>query len=146
VVYFDDIEVGDVLRSGDYAVTRDEIVEFAGRYDPRPFHLDEAAGEGSLFGGLVASGIHTIAVWNRLRLDAEGGLEMLAGLGFDELRYAVPVRPGDRLSLTATCIEKTASTSKVDRGVMRFHQSLRNQADEEVMTLVVTLLVARRPG
>ncbi len=144
--YFDDIEVGEVLKSGPYAMSRAEIVEFAGRYDPRPFHLDEAAGGRSVFGGLVASGIHTIAVWNRLRLDAEGGLEMLAGLGFDELRYAVPVRPGDRLSLTATCIEKEASSTKPDRGVMRFHQSLRNQDGEEVMTLVVTLLVARRPA
>lgn len=118
----------------------------SGRYDPRPFHRDEAARERSLFGALVASGLHTIAVWNRLRLEPKGGLEMLAGLGFDELRYAVPVRPGDRLSLTATCIEKEASSSKPDRGVMRFHQSLRNQAGAEVRALVLTLLVARRPA
>ncbi len=144
--YFDDIEVGEVLMSGPYPMSRAEIVEFAGRYDPRPFHLHEAARERSLFGALVASGIHTVAVWNRLRLEPKGGLEMLAGLGFDELRYAVPVRPGDRLSLTATCIEKEASSSKPDRGVMRFHQSLRNQAGAEVRALVLTLMVARRPA
>ncbi len=95
MVTFDDIEVGDVLRSGGYPVTRDEIVEFAGRYDPRPFHLDEAAGEGSVFGGLVASGIHTIAVWNRLRLDAEGGLVEQARPWRDALSPVAP-RPGRR--------------------------------------------------
>lgn len=143
--YFDDIEVGEVLMSGPYPMSPrgDRRVRRALRSPALPPR--RGVRERSLFGALVASGIHAIAVWNRLRLEPKGGLEMLAGLGFDELRYAVPVRPGDRLSLTATCIEKEASSSKPDRGVMRFHQSLRNQAGAEVRALVLTLLVARRP-
>ena len=96
--YFEDFTVGEGFEAGGYRMTGEEIVEFARRYDPVSFHTDEAAGRHSVFGGLVASGIHTIAVWNRLRKDAEDGLVMLVGLGLDELRYPHPVRPGDVLS------------------------------------------------
>lgn len=144
--YFDDIQLGDRIAAGDYLMSREEIVEFAAKYDPRPFHLDEEAGRRSVFGGLVASGIHTVAAWNALRVEAEQGLAMLAGLGLDELRYPVPVRPGDRLSLSAECIERTPSASKPDRGVLRFRHHLLNQDGREVMTCVVSLMVARRPG
>jgi acyl dehydratase len=144
--YFEDIAVGERFEAGEYLMTRDEIVEFATRFDPRPFHLEEAAAEQSIFGGLVASGIHTFAAWNNLRLRSERGLHMLAGLGFDKLRYAAPVRPGDRLSLVGECFEKTPSATKPDRGVMRFRHELVNQHGETVMTVEVTLLVARRPG
>ena len=81
--YFQDFAVGDTVEAGGYRMTSEEMVEFARRYDPEPFHVDEAAARDSVFGGLVASGIHTIAVWNRLRKDAEDGLVMLAGLGLD---------------------------------------------------------------
>ena len=144
--YFDDIAVGDRFEAGEYLMTRDEIIEFATRFDPSPFHMDEAAAGRSIFGGLVASGIHTFAAWNHLRLKAEQGLQMLAGLGVDRLRYEAPVRPGDRLSVRAECIEKTASASKSDRGVLRFHHVLLNQDGERVMTLELSLLVARRPA
>lgn len=143
--YFDDVALGQRFEAGDYLMTREEIVEFASRFDARPFHVDEKVAEASIFGGLVASGIHTFAAWNNLRLRSERGLRMLAGLGVDKLRYAAPVRPGDRLSLVGECIEKTPSESKPDRGVMRFRHDLVNQHGETVMTLELSLLVARRP-
>ncbi len=143
---FDDIELGTAMAAGGYEVRADEIVAFAERYDPRPYHLDEEAARDSLFGGLVASGIHTIGMWNRLRFEAEAGLAQLAGLGLDALRFHHPVRPGDRLSLRAECVEKRRSKAKPDCGIVRFRHTLSNQADEPVMTCEVTLMVAARGG
>src|SRR5688500_8065762 len=95
---FDDITVGLVLVApGSYEMTRDEIVEFAGRFDPQPFHLDEDAGARTDFGGLVASGMHTIAASMCLAADERPETAAVAGLGIDELRLLRPVRPGDRL-------------------------------------------------
>ncbi|MDP6343695.1 MAG: MaoC family dehydratase [Alphaproteobacteria bacterium] len=144
--FFDDLEVGDRLAADGYLMTEAEIVEFGGKFDPRPIHTDPTAARQSLFGGLIASGIHTLAAWNRLRFQAEDGLAMLAGLGLDEVRYAAPVRPGDRLSLRAECIEKTPSASKPDRGIMRFRHVLTNQRGEETMSLASIMMVARRPA
>ncbi len=143
--YFEDYAVGDTVEAGGYRVTSEEIVEFARRYDPVPVHVDEAAARDSMFGGLVASGIHTIAVWNRLRKDAEDGLVMLAGLGIDELRYPHPVRPDDVPSMRSEVIEISPSARKPDRAVMRFRQTVTNQDGVEVMTAVLALLVAGRP-
>ena len=144
-IYYEDIAVGGSLQADGFEVTKSDIVAFGSQFDPRAIHTDEKAAQSSIFGGLVASGIHNLAAWNRLRYDAEAGLVQLAGLGLDELRYQAPVRPGDRLHLTAECIEKRRSLSNADRGIMRFRHRLLSQHDEEVMTLIVSLLVARRP-
>ncbi|HKJ59639.1 MAG TPA: MaoC/PaaZ C-terminal domain-containing protein, partial [Halobacteriales archaeon] len=96
--YFEDVEVGDAAEFGGYQVTAEEVVAFAERYDPQPFHTDEAAAQGSVFGGLVASGWHTAAMCMRMRVDAEGKeVPLLGSRGVDELRWRRPVRPGDTL-------------------------------------------------
>ena len=144
LLLFDDVMVGSVLSSTEpYLVTADEIKEVARRFDPMPFHLDEAAGAASHFGGLVASGAHTIAVSIRL-----GSLEMprtaaIAGLGIDELRFLAPMRPGDALTQTTEIVETIPSRSRPDAGILRGRRSLRNQHGAEVMTYVVTWMVAR---
>jgi acyl dehydratase len=141
---FDDIVVGSVMASPEpYEITAEEIKEVAQRWDPMPFHLDDGAGEASHFGGLVASGAHTIAASIRL-----GALEVprtaaIAGLGIDELRFLAPVRPGDRLSQTTEIIETIPSSSRADAGIVRGRRSLRNQDGIAVMTYVVTWMVAR---
>jgi acyl dehydratase len=142
--HFEDIEVGDRLSAGPYRVERSEMLAFALKYDPRPYHVDETAAAASEFGGLVASGIHTLAVWNRLRFEAEAALAQIAGLGLEEVRYSVPVRPDDALSLEAECTTKRASASKPDRGVISFRHRLVNQRGEVAMQAVVRLLVACR--
>lgn len=142
-IFFDDVVLGDTLSAGPYRVEAEEIVAFASRYDPRPYHLEEEAGRQSIFGGLVASGIHTIAIWNRLRFEAEMGLAQLAGLGVDKIRYHTPVRPGDTLRLEATCSEARPSASKPDRGVLTYAHAVLNQDGEVAMTLEVRLLVAK---
>lgn len=115
--YYEDIEVGDTAEFGEYHVTKEEIVDFAERYDPQPFHTDEEAAEDSAFGELVASGWHTASMCMRMLVD--GPLQERAGMGargVDELRWKQPVRPGDTLSIRSEVIDKRVSESDPKRG------------------------------
>jgi acyl dehydratase len=141
---FDDIRVGTVMSSSEaYEMTRDEIVEVASRWDPQPFHLDEDAAEASHFGGLVASGLHTIAASIWLGDREVPRTAAIAGLGMDELRMHHPVRPGDRLHQTTEVFEVRPSQSRPDRGVVRAHRSVRNQDGVVVLTYSLTWMVER---
>ncbi|ADB62815.1 MaoC domain protein dehydratase (plasmid) [Haloterrigena turkmenica DSM 5511] len=115
--YFEDIEVGTVESFGEYHVTKEEIVEFAERYDPQPFHIDEAAAEESAFGELVASGWHTAAM--SMRLFVDNYLQECAGMGgcsADNLRWERPVRPDDTLSLRTEVLDTWPSENDPRRG------------------------------
>ena len=139
--------MGRRFSTGPVAVDAEAIRAFAAQYDPQPFHLDEAAARSSVFGRLVASGWHTMAL--TMRLLVEGGLQPawgLIGLGADELRWPRPVEPGDVLQVEWEVIEARPSTSKPDRGIARFRITTRNQRGEVVLTLVTTVLVPRRDG
>lgn len=145
--YLEDFQVGQVEETGGYVVTREEILDFARRYDPQPFHLDDAAGAATHFGGLVASGWHTAAVGHRLLVD--GLLKDTASLGspgVDELRWLKPVRPGDTLRLRAECLEVKPSRSRPDMGSVRWRFELRNQAGEPVLSQIGIGLLQRRPS
>jgi len=143
--YLEDIHVGDRFRSTDYNVTEREIVEYATRYDPQPFHTDPTAATKSVFGGLVASGWFTAAITMRLLAQSEiriaGGL---IGMGVDELRWPRPVRPGDTLHVDVEVLEVRPSRSHPDRGIVRVRNTTRNQKEEVVQTLVTALFVPRR--
>jgi acyl dehydratase len=144
LLFFDEVEVGTVLVSeAPYLITAEEIKEVAARWDPMPFHLDEASGEASHFGGLVASGAHTIAASIRLGTEEIPRTAAIAGLGIDELRFLAPVRPGDRLSQTTEVIETKPSRSRPNAGIVLGLRSLRNQDGTEVMTYVVSWMVER---
>jgi acyl dehydratase len=98
--YFEDVQVGDVMRFGRYEVTREEIVEYARQFDPQPFHLDEEAAKASMFGGLIASGWHTGAMFIRMVVEHMTPVHATSGaMGFDDLKWIRPVRPGDVLSV-----------------------------------------------
>ena len=134
--YFEDYQVGEVLEGGDHLVTRDEIVAFAGRYDPQPFHLDDDAARESIYGGLIASGWMTCSIV--MRLLVEHVISPLSGIGspgVDELRWLRPVRPGDRLRVRVTVTEARRSNSRPDRGIIRLHQEALNQHDEVVLSM-----------
>lgn len=121
------------------------IRAFAAEYDPQPFHLDEEAARTSVFGRLVASGWHTMAL--TMRMLVEGGLQPawgLIGLGADELRWPRPVEPGDVLQAEWEVIEVRTSSSRPDRGIARCRITTRNQRGEVVLTLITTVLVPRR--
>jgi acyl dehydratase len=143
--YLEDIHVGDRFRSGDYAVTEREIIEYATRYDPQPFHTDTTAAPHPVFGGLVASGWFTASITMRLLAQSEiriaGGL---IGLGVDELRWPRPVRPGDTLHVEVEVLEVRPSRSHPDRGIVRVRNTTLNQKKEVVQTLVTALFVPRR--
>ncbi len=145
--YFEDFTVGQKLRAGPYRLTKDELLDFARKYDPQPFHLDEAAGKATHFGGLVASGWHTAAISHRLLVEAL--LQDSASVGspgVDELRWLKPVRPDDELSLEVEVLELLPSRSKPDRGSVRCLFSLTNQKGETVMTQRGIGMFARRPA
>lgn len=143
--YFEDYCVGAVEVFGDIAVTEQEVVEFARRYDPQVMHIDPAAAARGPFGGLIASGWHTASMV--MRLFVEHYLSKVATLpspGIDELRWARPVRPGDRLWVRVTVLEASRSRSKRDRGMVRSLVEVLNQNGDVVMTFKpMNLLLCR---
>jgi acyl dehydratase len=147
IKYFEDIEVGAEDTNGVvYAVTREDVIEFARRWDPRPFHLDESAASASIFGGLVACSAHVFSIFSWFSTQGETRTASLAALGFDEVGLHAPVRPGDRIHCSMKCLEKRESRSKLDRGIVRFGAVLSNQDGTAVFSAIANILVAKRPG
>jgi acyl dehydratase len=133
--YFEDYQVGMVDECGEVHVTAQEIVEFARRYDPQAMHIDADAAARGPFGGLIASGWHTAAMIMRLFVDNYlSKVATLPSPGIDELRWTLPVRPGDRLRVRITVTEARRSKSKPDRGIVRSLVEVLNQNGEVVMT------------
>jgi acyl dehydratase len=148
VRYFEDYLPGLVGVFGGIAVTEAEIVEFALRYDPQPIHTDPEMARAGPFGGLIASGWHTIALV--MRVLVEQYLSPVAALvspGIDELRWQAPVRPGDTLTVRVTITEAVPSRSKPDRGLVRTFVEALNQRGEIVLTMkAMNLILRREPG
>lgn len=146
--YFEDLEPGRPIELGSVTVTEEMIVEFGTRYDPQLFHTDPVrAREHPLFGGLVASGWHTLALYIRLLVD--GFMHDVANLGggsVDELRWLRPVRPGDTLSGRYTVINVRPSRSRPDRGIVISRAEMHNQDGELVMHFTGTSFALRRPS
>jgi acyl dehydratase len=144
--YFEDVEIGETTRFGRYEVTREEIVDYARQFDPQPFHLDEEAARASMFGGLIASGWHTGAMFIRMVCDDMVPEAATAGsLGFDDLKWLKPVRPGDVLSVESVVRGKSESRSRPDRGTVKIESRVSNQRGEVVMSLVSLVIYLRRP-
>jgi acyl dehydratase len=146
--YFEDFVVGQTYKSGGRVkVTKEEIIAFAKKFDPQPFHIDEAAARTSIFGRLVASGWHTAAMTMSLIATSEtraaGGT---VGLGFDSLRWPMPVFPGDELRIESEVLEARPSSSRPDRGVIKTRTRTLNQNGELVQEVVGNALVPRRPS
>jgi acyl dehydratase len=146
LVYFEDVEVGQTERFGRYEVTAEEIIEYARQFDPQPFHLDEDTARRSMFGGLIASGWHTGAMFIRMICDhAVAGAATTGALGFDDLRWLKPVRPGDVLSVETRVKEKVDRPGRHGVGTVKIEGRVLNQRDEAVMTLTSLVLYRRRP-
>lgn len=144
-IHYDDLTVGRVYRSGSLVVTAEEIVAFASRYDPQPFHLDAIEAERSVFGGLVASGWLTASLTMRLMVTSEFQLGGGAiGLGVETLRWPQPVRPGDTLVVSVEIVTMRASESKPGFGVVKIRTTTANQRDEVVQVMVSNILIRRR--
>ncbi|MBW2644701.1 MAG: MaoC family dehydratase [Deltaproteobacteria bacterium] len=143
-LYFDDFKVGDTITSQGMTVTESQIIDFAMQFDSQLFHTDVEAAKESIFGGLVASGIHTIAVTFRLLLMTGALKHNLGSPGFDELRWLKPVRPGDTLSAVAEVLECKPSQKQDDRGTIRFRYSAYNQHKEKVLTVIGNQILRRK--
>ena len=148
MLYLEDLEVGSEQYLGSYVVTREEVTDFARKYDPQPFHLSDEAAAQTHFGRLAASGWHTCAM--TMAVIARNVLETeQAGLGspgVDELRWLKPVFPGDTIHVRTKIIEVRPSRSKPEIGSFRSHCTVANQNDEPVMTFTSIVLMRRRPG
>jgi len=154
--FFEDIKVGDRAEVGRHTFTADEIKKFATKFDPQPFHLDEAAARKSIFGALCASGWHTASVWMRLMVEhnkredaaqrARG--EAVAALGpspgFRELKWLKPVYVGDTITYATEIVETRASNSRPGWGLMSFRNTGVNQNNEPVISFISVAFVERR--
>ncbi|WP_119420483.1 MaoC family dehydratase [Desertibaculum subflavum] len=147
MIFFEDVQPGTVRETGSKTVTAEEIIAFAREFDPQYFHLDAVAAKDSIFGGLVASGWHTASMAMRLMVDSFVGTAASIGSpGFDDLRWRVPVRPGDTLRVRSTVLDKAPSQRRPDIGSVRFTTECLNQRDEVVMSLTSIALYRRRPA
>jgi acyl dehydratase len=146
VRYFEDFQPGEVVALGSYEVTREEIIEFARRYDPQPFHVDDDLADSGPFAGLAASGWHTAAMFMRLFVD--GILRESASMGspgVEALRWWVPVRPGDILTGRVRVVEAYPSERRADRGTVITESEALNQEGDVVMTMRARGYFRRRP-
>jgi acyl dehydratase len=146
MIYFEDLEVGAETYFGSYDVTREEMLEFARKYDPQPFHLSDEDAAKTHFGRLAASGWHSTAMTMAViaRYVVEHEQAGLGSPGIDELRWRKPVYPGDTLHVHGRIIEKTASRSRPDMGSFRTEMTVTNQEDAPVMTFTSIVLIRRR--
>ncbi|WP_298668319.1 MaoC family dehydratase [uncultured Sphingomonas sp.] len=146
--YFEDIAVGAKASFGAYQVTREEVIDFAGKYDPQPFHLSDEAAAQTHFGRLSASGWHTCAmvmsmIVENLKQHRQAGL---GSPGIDELRWLKPVFPGDTLRCETEVIEKRQSASRPEMGIFKSRMTVFNQEDAPVMTMISNGLIRTRSG
>jgi len=146
-MYFEDYVVGSELPLGSYHVTEEEILAFARQYDPQPFHIDKAAAESSIYGGLISSGWMTCGIIMRLLVQSMGDRSTSMGSpGVDEIRWIKPVYAGDTLTATIQILEARPSSSKPDRGVVKTQWVAKNQKGETVCTVKGMGMYKRRPA
>ncbi len=146
--YFEDIAVGATAAFGSYPVTRDEVIAFAEKYDPQPFHLSDEAAAKTHFGRLSASGWHSCAMTMAMLVEhiGEHRQASLGSPGIDELKWLKPVYPGDTLRCVTEVLDKRVSASRPEMGIVKSRMQVFNQDDVMVMTFVSNALMQTRPA
>ena len=144
MLYFEDFQVGESRTAAGHELREEDIVQFAQQWDPQPWHVDRAAAARSPMLGITASSCHTYCVAALLlsRMEPAAGIASLK----HEIELPAPARPGDVLSLTMTCVEKRASGSKPDRGLVTFESVLKNQDDTAVLKVRSLMMLKTRPA
>ena len=144
--HFEDLVVGRKARFGHYEVTREEVLEFARKYDPQPFHLSDEAAATTHFGSLSASGWHTAAMTMAMTVSEWDGHDggTLGAVGIDALRWLRPVKPGDVLRVESEVLEVRPSEKRPDMGSVRHRNTVFNQRDKPVMRFEPIVLYRRR--
>jgi len=146
--HWEDFKVGDASPMGEVVMDKADMIEFAKRYDPQPFHIDEAAAKESMFGGLIASGWQTCSLVMRMMVDSYlADSASLGSPGVDNVRWLKPVRPGDTIRAKRVVLETRASQSKPDMGVVKTRWEVHNQKNELVMSMEgYGMFTRRNPG
>ena len=145
--YAEDFEEGDIFDIGHYEVTREEIIKFAKKYDPFPFHVDEEFASKTVFGGIISSGWLTSLVWLRLMHKNFLNYETVLGSpGHEEVKWPTPVRPDDKLNGKLEILERRVSSSRPDLGFVRYRATLTNQNNEIVFDTTSTIIVKPNPA
>jgi acyl dehydratase len=143
-LFFEDIEPGDRIVGDSHLVDKAHMLAFAREWNPLPIHVDEAAGR-EAFGSLTAPGLYILAIKQLLLLPSPISVEsIIVSFGYDELRFHKPVRPGDTVTLGIECVDKRASRSRPEAGIITFRLSLTNQLDELALSHLDTVLIRRR--
>ncbi|SFI76377.1 MaoC family dehydratase [Albimonas pacifica] len=145
-VWFEDLTPGTVIKTAGATMTEGQIIEFAMRWDPQPFHIDVEAAKESMFGGLAASGFHTMLTAFRLLHATNFMYPAGQGSGgMESLRWLIPVRPGDTIRMECEVTDARVLKSKPHMGVCAFHYHVYNQRDEQVMDWKASAFYLRRP-
>jgi acyl dehydratase len=142
--YFEDFTIGVEEAVGSHVVDKQEIIDYARKWDPQPIHIDEEEAKNSDFKGLIAAGSHIFAISILIINRWEYKVKAIAMLGMDEVRFKNAVRPGDKLSLTHKCIYKRESENQKNRGIIKNRIILKNQNNEVVLTFIDTMLIAKK--
>jgi acyl dehydratase len=146
MTYFDGLEVGVRRLVGTYVVSTEESVEFARRWEPQPYHVDERAAAASLYGRLTVCSLHLFAICTRLFLVQDDPVAVTGMLGKDEVRFPKAAYPGEVLRYHTECLDKRLSRSRAGNGIVVLRDTLADARDEPVLTQRVTLMVATRPA
>lgn len=144
MIFFEDIAEGERLDGRPVSISKEAIVKFAAEFDPQPFHVDEETARSSVFGGLIASSLHTLSACTRSVVEAQGRVAILSGVGMDEVKMFNPVRPGDVLDVHACWIDLKRSRSKPERGFGRIRCKVSNQKGEPVIEYGYQYLISCR--
>jgi acyl dehydratase len=142
--HYEDLLVGETRESAPRTLTREEMLEFARRYDPQYFHTDVEAARESIFGEVIASGIFTMALWRQLDHSIAADIRWICGIAWDEVRWPLAVRSGDTLRARYTILSKRVSASHPERGIISIQYEMLNQKDKVVWSARGTNLVERR--
>ena len=147
MLYLEDYHAGTVVEFGSRTVSEDEIIEFATAFDPQLFHIDREFARASNFGGIVASGWHTVSLTCRMFVDNFfNNNSLMGGIGADEVRWLKPVRSGDTLTVRCSVLETRRSKSKPDRGSVHVRLETFDQTGDKMLTFTVTALLKARPA
>lgn len=144
---FEDLEIGETRVSSSRTITLDELLDFARQYDPQWFHANPEAARDSHFGEIVASGVHSFALWRQLDHEINSDIDFVCGVGFDDFRLKTALRSGDTVHATSRIVSLEPSASGKPRGTAIFHCELRNQRGETVIHFdAINLVYTRAAG
>ena len=142
--FLEDIEIGKVDTTGPITVTADEIISFAEKYDPLPMHVSENEGRATIHSSLIASGVLTIALKQRMIMSIERNAAIIGAAQVEKIIFHNPVRPGDDLKMRRTCVDKRESKSRFDRGLVTWDFQITNQKDERVLSSRDIIMIRRK--